>query len=247
MNKEKKYDYIFLGSSRVEFHVDTDFIKEKIGGVSLNLGISGQYLPETFLLLKLLHQQNITAKKYFIQIDVSDLSLVNKKSFIGASYFMPFIKEPVIDHHLKKYDDSYFLDSNLPFYRYMNYSYKINYRELFLKINKKNRKEAFFIGLNAVHKNEKSTYLFKERYENALLNEMQIFAQKNNLEIIFYTSPYYNPKNTLSFKEFAIENDIKNYVDSVKRVEYFKDSHHLNYLGARIFTSKLIRDFNLKH
>jgi len=246
-NSKKNYDYIFLGSSRVEYHIDTELIDADNNTRSLNMGVSGQDLTETFLLLKLLIYKSFKAKKYFIQLDESDFSLVKEKSFIGASYFMPYVDNNEVKNHLEKYDDDFILDTKAPFYRYMNYGYKIGYRELLLKLNNKNRRESFYIGLKPVLKDNNASYLFKEKYNNDLLNEIKSFAKEENVALVFFTSPYYNPQKTVKFKKFAKQNNINQYIDSIKKVEYFKDSDHLNYLGARIFTEMLIRDFNLKY
>lgn len=243
----ENYDYIFLGSSRVEYHIDTDYINEESQVKSLNLGISGQNLTETLLLLKLLINKNITAQKYFIQLDESDLSFIEGKSFLGASYFMPYVSNKNVNEHLKKYDADFNLDSKIPFYRYMNYGYKIGYRDLLLKLTNKVRKEPFFIGLKTDLKNNEGSYIFKENYTNELLGEIQTFAKSNNLNIIFFTSPYYNPKNTSKYKNFAKQNNIVDYIDSITNVKYFKDVNHLNSKGARMFTEMLIRDFKLKN
>jgi hypothetical protein len=211
------------------------------------MGISGQNHTETFLLLKLLIEKKIKAKKYFIQLDEADLITVKEKSFIGASYFMPYIDNNHVKEHLEKYDKDFVLDTKIPFYRYMNYGAKIGYRELLLKLNHKNRKENFYIGLKTVLKDKKASYTFKENYNNDLLNEIKYFAKKHNLEIVFFTSPYYNPQKTAKYKKFSKQNNIVYYIDSIKKPTYFKDSGHLNYLGARIFTEMLIRDFNLNN
>lgn len=245
-NEGKTFDYVFLGSSRVEYHVDTDFLNKKNTIESLNLGISGQDLPETFLMLKLLIEQKIKAKKYFIHVDESDLTKVGKKPFTGASYFMPYIKNNEVKNHFKKYDDDFVLDTKMPFYRYMNYGYKIGYRELLLKSSNNTRKENFFIGLKRVLKDESASYVFKDEYKNGLLNEIKTFAKEQNIELVFFTSPYYNSKKITEFQKFAKNNNITHYVDSIKDVKYFKDSHHLNNLGARRFTKMLMRDFDLE-
>jgi len=245
-NKDKQYDLIFLGSSRVEFHVNTPLINKETGKKSLNLGTSGQTLTESFLALKLLIKQNIKAEKYFIQVDESDLIESNKKSFIGASYFMPFIKYPEVEKHLKKYDVDYYGDSKFPFYRYMNYGYKIGYRELLLKIGNKNREKAFYIGLESVMKKDSTSVQFKNKYSSELINEIKEFGKTKKINLILYTSPYYNVKNQDFFKETLKKNDIAYYIDSIKKVKYFKDAGHLNKYGATKFTEMLIRDFELK-
>lgn len=246
-NNDKKYDYIFLGSSRVEFHVNTTLIDKKTGKKSLNLGISGQNLPETFLTLKLLRKQNISAKKYFIQIDEADLIKKSKKNFSSVSYFLPYTKNKEINDHLKEYDLDYFEDTKIPFYRYMNYGYKIGYRELLLKIANKKRMKNFYIGLESLLENDTISNNFKNNYSTELLNEISHFGIEKNIEIIFYTSPYYNVKNDTHFKEVLKKKTIFDYIDSITNPKLFKDADHLNKHGANKFTEMLIRDYNLKN
>lgn len=246
-NKNKQYDFVFLGSSRVEFHINTPLINSQTGKKSLNLGTSGQTLTESFLTLKLLIEQNIKAEKYFIQVDESDLIETNKKSFIGASYFMPFIKNPEIEKHLKKYDVDYFQDTKIPFYRYMNYGYKIGYRELLLKIGNKNREKGFYIGLETVMKKDTTSVQFKNKYSSEFINEIKEYGKSKEIKLILYTSPYYNVKNQEVFKETLSKNDIAYYIDSIKKVNYFKDGGHLNKFGADKFTKMIIRDFDLNN
>lgn len=246
-DSEKNYDYIFLGSSRVEYHIDTDIINNKGQKKSLNLGISGQDLTETFLLLKLLINKSFKAERYFIQLDELDLTFVKEKSFIGASYFMPYVDNNYVKKHLEKYDKDFVLDTKIPFYRYINYGYKIGYRELLLILNNKRRSESFYIGLKTILKDRKASYVFKENYNNDLLNEIIHFAKAHNVELSFFTSPYFNPQKTTKYKKFSKQNNIVHYIDSIKEIKYFKDSDHLNYLGAKIFTEMLIRDFKLEN
>ena len=242
----KDYDYIFLGSSRVEFHVDTELIEDITNKKSLNLGVSGQNLPETFLFFKLLLEQGFRAEKYFIQVDISDLKKVKNSSFIGASYFMPYITNKNIADHIKRYDEDYFLDYNLPFYRYINYGYTIGYRELLLNIFGKERKEKFFIGLKSNLQNKEATTVFNENYDNSLLNEINDFAKLKGIKVLFFSSPYYNPVNSEPYEEFCLKNGIKSYVDSIPDIQYFKDADHLNNNGATKLTKLLIREFKLK-
>lgn len=246
-NKNKQYDYIFLGSSRVEFHVNTNLINKKTNKTSLNLGISGQNLTETFLSLKLLNENNLRAKKYFIQVDESDLNKNHKKSFLSASYFMPYINNIEVNKHLKKYDENYFNNSKIPFYRYMNYGYKIGFRELLLKVGNKKRNKEFYIGLETLMTQDTISSVFKNNYSSELIKEIVDYGNSKNINIILYTSPYYNIKNEHKLKETLIKNNIHDYLDSIKKVNFFKDKGHLNKFGANKFTDMLIRDFKLKN
>jgi len=244
-SKIKTFDYVFLGSSRVEYHIDTKFIDSLTHKKSLNFGISGQDLSETFLTLQLLVANNFNVKKYFIQVDESAFSTIEKKTFIGASYFMPYIKKNIVKNHLKENDEDFYFDYYLPFYRYMNYNPKIGYRELLLTLGNKKRSQEFYIGLHQLIKNKNSNYIFKENYQNKLLEKIKKFSKNNNLDITFFTSPYFQPKGIKEYQSFANSNNIFIYIDSLQSPNNYKDLTHLNYKGARKFTKMLIRDFNL--
>lgn len=245
-NKNTSYDYIFLGSSRVENHINTNYIEKNTGKRSLNLGVSGQDLSETFLMLKLLKSNNISAKKYFIQID-ENFEIKKVKSFLGASYFMPFIKDETIKTHLKEYDQDFIYDYYIPFYKYLNYGYVIGYREFLLNIFKKKRKHEFFVGQNKTSSNSNAQSSFKNTYNinNKLMNDIFNFVNENNFELISFTAPYYNSKNTQEFEKITKNYNIHLYIDSIPQVHFFKDKDHLNTQGANKFTKMLIRDFNL--
>ncbi len=241
----KTYDYVFLGSSRVQFHINTRFIDSITHKKSLNLGISGQDLSETFLTLKMLVKNNFNINQYFIQVDETSFSSTRKKEFISSSYFMPYVKNGIVKNHLKENDKDFYLDYYLPFYRYMNYNPKIGYRELLLTLGNKKRAQEFYIGLHQLIENKKSNYIFRKNYQNQLLEKIKKFSKKNNLDITFFTSPYYQPKETKEYQYFAKSNNIFIYIDSLQSPNNYKDLTHLNYIGARKFTKMLIRDFNL--
>ena len=67
--KDQKIDYVFLGSSRVENHIDTQLIKTLTSKKVLNLGIQGAKLDDNYLLLQLLIHNNVKIGKLFLQVD----------------------------------------------------------------------------------------------------------------------------------------------------------------------------------
>ena len=246
-NKNKQFDYVFLGSSRIEFHINTTLIDSISNKNSLNLGISGQGLPETFLMLKLLKDNNIKTNKIFLQVDESALRLTTKKTnLLGASYFMPYINlNSNVKNHMKIYDINYINDAYFPFYKYIKYSPKIGYRELLLTLSGKKRTDNFFIGLEKTFDKKTETYQFVKNYNNLLLNKIKEYSKKNNIQITFYTSPYYNRKDNEEFDLFCKKNNIINYSGAIKNIKYFKDLDHLNSQGANKLTLSIVKDFGL--
>lgn len=247
LNSSAKFDHIFLGSSRVEYHVNTDIIDSVTQTKNLNLGMSGQNLSETFLTLKLLVKNNVSAKKYFIQVDEWDLIGFREKSFIGASYFMPYAHQSIIRDHLKQYNSDYIEDCYIPFYRYLNYGHKIGYRELTSKLIGKDLTFKFYLELNDTIQKDHTGYKFHGEYDDSLLKDIKNFAKENHLNIVFFVAPYYNLINEEPFQKFCKENELISYVDLVKPYYKFKDLDHLNKIGAREFTHHLINDLLTKN
>jgi len=243
LNKQSQVDYIFLGSSRVEYHINTDMIDDETATKSLNLGISGQNLSETFLMLKLLVANEVSAKTYFIQIDESGLLKESKKSFIGASYFMPYMNQSVIQEHVKQYNADYWQDYYIPFYRYMNYGHKIGYRELALRILGSEKKTNFYLELQDTIRDKNASYQMQGSYDSTLINEIKNFAASHNLEVVFYTAPYLNATNDADFEMFCQQHQIKNYTHFITSPDKFKDLDHLNKFGSREFTQRFMEDF----
>jgi hypothetical protein len=247
-NKNKEFDYVFLGSSRVEYHINTNLIDSITLKNSLNLGVSGQSLPETFLMLKLLKDNNIKTNNIFLQIDEAALrsSAKEKRKLLGSSYFMPYINSSnSVKNHMKTYDVNYTYDAYFPFYKYIKYNPKIGYRELLLTLSGKKRADNFFIGLNKRFDKKTETYQFVKKYNNSILNKIKKYSKENNIQLNFYTSPYYNPKNDEEFDVFCKKNNIINYSEAIKKIKYFKDLTHLNDKGAHKFTLLIIKDFDL--
>ncbi len=244
--KEKNYDYSFLGSSRVAWNINTKLIDSICKTKSINLGIEAQPLSETFLTLQLLIDNDFKVKKYFIQIDQSGITKEVKKSFIGASYLMPYIGNVKVKNYFKKYDNQFYLNYYFPFYRYINYSPKIGFEEFMKTLKGKKTKESGFLQFS-IKDTIAETFSFSKEYKvnNELLNEMNKYIEDNDLNVVFFTAPYYNPQNKLSFQKKLENYYVKYYIDSISKKEFFKDAVHLNYLGVKKFSKMLIRDFQL--
>lgn len=67
--KNKKIDYIFLGSSRVDNTIVPAIIEEQTGKKAVNLGFQATKLGDVYTMLQLIQEYNIQTEKIFIQVD----------------------------------------------------------------------------------------------------------------------------------------------------------------------------------
>lgn len=248
-NENKKIDYVFLGSSRVDNGINTNIIESVTGKKSINLGVQGAKLDDIYFLLKLLQERNIKSEVIFIQVDYI-YNIDNENSEILKSSLMPFIKEELVADFLKERDDDFLFLKNFPFYRYLKYDYKIGFRE-FLNVSAGNKPGIDLEnGFSPKYGNsgaplEGSLPGFVNQ-SNKSINAIEAFAVENNIKIIYFMAPYCSGTKNLEFSS-KLKNKISSFLDFsqvfLKNDNYFYDCGHLNNVGAtefsKIFASKI--------
>lgn len=143
--ENKHYDLAFLGSSRIENHIDCELVEKLTGKSCVNLGISGASLGDMLILLTLAETNKITFDSLFVQIDYNFYNSGLSNTF--KANLVPFIQNPIIKKELGK-DKENFYYNYIPFYRYLKYDKVVGFREFFATIiNKKAKKEIKF-GFN---------------------------------------------------------------------------------------------------
>lgn len=239
--KNKKFDVVFLGSSRVANHIDTKLFDSLSSKKTINLGCSGAGLNDNLLQLKLLLANN-TVSNLFLQIDFN--YEYQKPSNISISETMPFLNNKIISTHLKKYFNNLNKLKYIPFYRYAVNDPKIGFRELFFSlINKKPRTNPS-IGFTPKYGNNissKESILPKSiKPNNKVLDEISDICKKNKIKLTLFVSPLCNKTKNMNYIAKLIEkypnliNLSTGYNDDL-----FFNCSHLNNKGARVFTTDL--------
>ena len=249
--KNKKYDCIFLGSSRVENGMIPSIIKEKTGLEALNLGFQASKLSDIYTVLQLLKEYNIQGKRIFIQIDY--IYNFRGKSNILQHQIAPFIKEnEVLNKHFKNNSDDYFGYNYIPFYRYCRNDLKLNFREVLLNIAEKKGYVMYVNGyfpLEGTSQNHKLTLPEKIDENNPAFEAIIEYIKKNNIDVTFYCAPFcYHGKN-MKFTT-QLQKKIPNFYDFSRAVsdeKLFQNSTHLNHEGAIFFTNIFIDQVFLKN
>lgn len=245
--KNKKVDYIFIGSSRVENGIVPSIIKQKTGKEAVNLGFQAAKLGDIYTLLQLVKEYHIQYETILIQVDYI-YNFEGGHSNIFEYEMMPFIRENAIT---KNYSDVYvehpIANYYLPFYRYCGNDLKIGFREIFANLAGKKTNVIFQKGYIARFGNSAilagalpAVVLNK----NATLDSMQSFIKQNKMKVVFYFAPVCrNSKNQDFISKLKIKiPEFKDFSRALNDDELFMDCNHLNDNGAQRFTEILAEE-----
>ena len=244
----KNFDLIILGSSRANNHFIPQLFIEK-GITAFNYGSSGARLQESALMLQLMLTKKYTIKHVILEVDLN----INSEGYSDGTRarFMPYLKsnETVANYYRKiipEFQSLYYL----PFYRYVQYDSKIGFREMFFSTINKPSSSILNEGFYALRGEGKNMYydLSKSKpKKNRDYEYIKNLCKKYNINLIVVSTPMC--KNVKGMEYFDnIKNiypEVINYENVVIEDKYFSSCGHMNEIGARIFTAKIIEDFFL--
>jgi hypothetical protein len=238
-SKDKNYDVVFLGSSRVNNHFVPKIFNDK-GYKTFNFGITRSRLDESALMLKLMVERNYKIKNLILQVDLNINT--NDHSEAIRSLFMPYIHQSeIIRNHYKNIDEYNEL-LYIPFYRYMNYDARIGFREMYQSAIHKKTNALENDGFNALAENkgklipaDLSKYYPKK---NIAYEEIKAICKKNNINLIAITTPIcINTINREYFDKIKlVYPEIRSFENAVTDDKYFSTCGHMNKAGAVEFT-----------
>lgn len=239
-------DYIFLGSSRVENHIDCDQIEKLTGKSCINLGLQGGRLKDYRVLAYLLKNNRVTYEKIFVQVDYSynfdnysPLFLAQIGPFVNRNNFPELLKE-----ELQKE-----VNSKMPFVRYALNEKAIGFRETLSQFFEKGVKvdlQNGFVPLEGLGTAISGHFPDSVNYPNLVLEEIITLDPDST---ILFAAPYCNSSKTRN--DFMSSLQIKypslhNYIDIFDNVEGMSvNCGHLNANGAQVFTGILTKDILL--
>lgn len=243
--KDKKFDVIFLGSSRANNHFVAKLFNDK-GLKSFNYGISGSRLEESVLMLKLMLERNYKIKNIIIEVDLN----INSDGYseITRARFMPYLHQSdVIRNYYKnipEFNKLYYI----PFFRYINYEAKIGFREVFFSLKQKKSSDMYYDGYYALNNEGKNMAMdIDKRHpkKNKAYNEIKEICKKNKINLIAVTTPVcQNTTNMEYFKQVSLlYPEVHNYEKAITEDTYFSSCGHMNNKGARKFTAIILKDF----
>ncbi|WP_236642037.1 hypothetical protein [Dokdonia sinensis] len=243
--KNEHIDYIFLGSSRVENHIDCGQIENLTGKSCINLGLQGGRFNDYRVLISLLKENRVTFEKMLVQLDYSynlnDYSpafLANLVPFVGRDDFPKKIKEEL----------NLPIAYKIPFIRFASNDKLTGIREMILQYAGKepsNNLSNGFKPLQGIGTAVSVTFPKEIANNNDELDAIQSI----NENIIFFTAPYCkNTANRDAYMDALTERypKLKNYIAIFDDQEqYYSNCGHLNKEGAERFTEVLTQEILL--
>lgn len=241
-SKDKKYDVVFLGSSRVNNHFVPKIFNDK-GYKTFNFGLTRSRLEESALMLKMMVERNYKIDYLILQVDLNINT--NDHSEAIRSLFMPYLhSSKTIRNHYATIDE-YEKLLYIPFYRYMHYDARVGFREMYQTAIHKKTNALDNDGFYPLTKNQRpmipadlSKYSPKK---NKSYEEIKKICKENNIHLIAMTTPMC--KETINIEYFNkikdVYPEILRFENLVTEDEYFATCGHMNKKGAEKFTIEI--------
>jgi hypothetical protein len=238
------YNFVFIGSSRVFYHVNPVQIEEATGLRGINFTRPGCGSDEMLLLTRLFFANGNTADRMFFQVDASWEQLApDTKSMASA---MPYLKEPLFADHYKEWSE-FSVYRYFPFYRYARFSPEIGYREIAMASLGDDGASAAKKGFGPLDSRFRGTRILNMELKsesNPKLEEVVALCRANHCEPQFFTAPFFDFKGA-DFGVF-LRSKLPNYRDfsrSLRDEADFRDASHMNVVGAKKFTNIIIQEW----
>ena len=249
--KNQKFDYIFIGSSRVENSVIAEEIEKKTNKKTINLGIKGLKLKDMSYIIKILKGYNVSYQKMFIQIDYSFNHEEESSKFFSFE-LLPFCGSSnlIIDAYLKNTNENFLFYKYIPFVKYTNSDQLIGFRKIISSL--KNKPSAFKLNkgyqpLYGCSSRKLEKIPNKANKTNKYFCQINTFAKSKNLNVIYFSAPVSLKSENLNYFDELKKNvpQLHNFHNVISEDKYFYDKLHVNHDGALAFTNVLIEKLKL--
>jgi len=246
-SKAEKYDVIILGSSRANNHFIPQMFEDK-GLKTFNYGMSASHLFEASLMLKLMVERKWKIKNVIVEADLN--LAIDHRSKPISSKFLPYIHNSavIIDHF--KDEESFNEMYYLPFYRYIKDDSKIGFREVFFTLVHKKTSALQNLGFYPLQKHKNANMKndivnLNPLPHNKSYEEIKAICKSNNINLIAVMTPMCENVKGLDYfdKVKKLYPEIHNYENAVTEDKYFSSCGHMNDVGAKMFTAKILKDF----
>ena len=245
-SKNENFDVVILGSSRANNHFVAQMFEDK-GLKTFNYGMSGGHLFEASLLLKLMMERHYKIKNVILE---ADLNLSNEHRDKGiSSKFLPYLHQSeTVKKHFSNEDD--FLELYyIPFYRYIKFDERIGFREFNNTILKKKTNvldhQGYYPLINRKGNMKNNIVSLKPLVHNRYYEEIKQICKDNKINFIAVMTPMCENTKGINYFEKVqkLYPEIHNYENAVVEDKYFSSCGHMNDVGARMFTARILKDF----
>lgn len=240
--KDQTFDYVFMGSSRVENSIMTTEIEEITKKRAINLGTQGADFDDVYLFLKLLLANNNTLKNVCIQMDGSYINSIDSQ--ILKSQLIPYItSNSILEDHMKENENDFNKLKYIPFYKYAKNDYSVGFREVLMTVVQKKSKIDFGDGFVPLHgfmnRSDKSIFPNTIKENNQSVDKIIKLCNEREINLLFFCAPYCSNLENKKFTKLLEKRvpNFKDYSTLFKNDSLFRDCSHLNEIGAKKFTA----------
>lgn len=242
MNNQQ-VDFIVLGSSRANNHIDPVQIHNATGKNGFNLGVNGFSAFESHLMLIQFLKKNKT-KEVYVQVDSRYRQ--DEPDPIGSKVWLPFIYEDYIYNEFKSFGSEFKCYKQVPFYRYQKFESRLGYRDVVTSFMGKGFDYEPLSGYTPRYATLKEDKPYnRDKYiiqENTQINKIIERCNKEGVEVFFFTSPIYRFEGDITPLGKYLPN-YHDFKDSIGERKLFGDQVHLNAQGAAHFTDMFIDNY----
>lgn len=239
----KEFDYLFLGSSRVDNFIIPRQIERQTGRSSINLGFQSSRPVDIYHMQRILSAYEIRAPKTFVQLDYYYNS--TDRSRMMEFEMMPFIRENDAVRNNYAYRDDFKMLYYAPFLRYCLFDHKIGFREIVQNMLGRKTSLAKNMGYNPLtrtmaHVNESCPLVIVDH--QPMIDSIRTEAVRQNSELTFFASPLHPDVRNRNFVKALSKKvgGLSDYTDFLTDPTDFANATHVNDKGARKLTSHFI-------
>lgn len=257
-------DVVVYGSSRAMVHMDPQIIKDSTNLEAYNLGINGHNFWLQYFRHQELLQHNKSPKFIIHSVDI--FTLVKREDLFNLEQFLPYM---FYNREIEKWISSYRgykkADFYFPLIRYYGHYKTLGsvLKSAFVENDNDSSRYLGFAAMNLVWNDdlEKAKKKFSNFHVQIDPKSVELFdkylkeCNDNGIGVALVYTPEYiegqefvkNREEIMSyFRYFSAKYNIPFYDYSSDpmsfKKEFFYNASHLNSVGARLFTSKMIHD-----
>jgi hypothetical protein len=233
--KEKKFDYLVLGSSTGLTTLDTKYIDSITNKKGLNISLDDSALNSHFLMLEHYLALKKETKCLVLAVTPWDLADKNPKLNNNDYRFLPFISDNYVYEYFKNMETNSFkplsFSKYFPIIGVSYYNTELFYPSIIAAIKPEKRNhfddKGNFSYPIAGEPDEKEFENISLIINNPFFKKIEDICKKNNIKLITYFSPMY--KTTI----ISNQNNFVNHSNLIQDKTMFYDNIHVNRLGRK--------------